>query len=133
MSIRGCCHSMLRGCCGDDLLRVYSALVFCHIAYAWPAWCDLDVAGRKQLERMEKVVIRWCGPSLGYKDPITTRLDNICIKLMNKIKHNGSLHPLSVFFTRREHHHILRNPIIYVPRFYNLSLLRNSFLRFYNK
>ena len=133
------CHKSLyiikrlkdRGCPADVTLYIYQALVVCHIAYAWPVWCDVQNKDFLPFLQIEKRVMRWTG--MNMPSELRARLDKICKLLMIKLIKNSIDHPLAPFFKLRpETNYSLRNRIQYLPLFFKTMLTRNSFLRFYN-
>jgi hypothetical protein len=89
----------------DDLTwKTYLALVFSHMAYAWPAFCDISHNQLMKLSAIEKRASVLCNKHPCINQP-AKRLEGICLRLIKKVA-TLSDHPLRSLFLVRN---ILRN------------------------
>ena len=131
-----CCRGMAAvrklkafGAPQDILWQCYLALVFSHVAYAWPAYCDLSQCNLKQLLQLESQAMRLCGRPGSYQ--FLMRLDSNCRKLFRRVSGNCS-HPLRVLFiTRPPTRYNLRKSLPLVCPGKSARLLK-TFLKYYN-
>ena len=118
------------GCNMSILWDMFLSLVFCHITYAFPVWCDITSYERNIIQRIEKQALRCCH---SQKEPeISERLDKICKRLNSKILSNREQHPLGDFYVERSvQNYVLRNLRRFIPITYRSNLTRKSFLRYH--
>ena len=120
----------LAGCKGWCLWHTYLGLAFCHIAYAWPAWCDIPQTNLRKIEKMEKMIWMWSNLP-GDPSPLQKRLNQICKRLMSLVSKHDT-HPLREFFGVRNCINTnLRKRHNMLPISFKGTQLRNSFLKFY--
>jgi len=115
---------------GAALWRAYLGLVFSHISYCWPAVADLSSTYLNRFEIFEKRASKLAG--LSYTpNSCHLRLNNICKKLMSKVK-SSSDHPLRLCFQTQPNIQMnLRQKASIVP-FNKSTRLLKSFARFYH-
>ena len=105
--------------------QAYLSFVFGSFNFCWPALCDLPLSSFNKFVTLEKTASKWsCRPFCSASLP--SRLDCICIKLINKIAKSFHFHPLAEFFTRR-------NPSSHLRRTRRLHPLFRSNKAFFNK
>ena len=117
--------------CPDSILAIlFNSLVFPHIVYAWPAWCDVSNSEFSRLNPIIKLASKWTGEEMNCSS-IRNRLNYSCHKLLKKIKVYYDIHPLSVFFIRSiNQNYSLRNNGCLKPKHFNSSLSRNGIFKF---
>jgi len=115
---------------GAILWRAYLALVFSHICYCWPAIVDLPQKYMRKFEQFERRACKLSSrPS--HHNSCSTRLNNICLKLMENIKKHSD-HPLRSCFTKINAGSLnLRTKTSLIPTNHSTRLLR-SFAKFYH-
>ena len=111
--------------------NAYLAFVFSHVAYAWPAVCDIPLSERAKFSRLEKQAIQLCNRVIvGGGDSLTTRLEYICIRLIKKVASFPS-HPLRELFSiRGDTRHFLRRRQVLNNIFPKSSRVTKSFMGF---
>lgn len=109
----------------DVIWQAYLSFVFGSLNFCWPALCDLPSTSFKKLARLEKIASKWSGRSF-FSTSLSSRLDRICIKLINKIASSFHFHPLAEFFA-------LRNTSTHLRRVRRLLPLVRSKKAFFNK
>jgi hypothetical protein len=113
----------------DIIWKAYLAIVFSHIAYAWPAICDCQNRLMTKFIRLETQAIRICKKKC--VNMLVNRLDNICLRLMKKISRHSD-HPLRVLFNERKNStHDLRQWHSLTPINYKSTKLMKSFAKYY--
>ena len=119
----------LWGLRGTALWNVCMALVFSHLAYCWPVFCDASIADMKPFLSLEKRLLKLC--SLSRVEPLRTRLDMQCIKLAKRIS-NCPGHPLEECFRKNPSVSTmcLRKPRKFLPLTASSNILYKSFTRF---
>jgi hypothetical protein len=122
LQIRGLKGSLLRSAC--------NALVFSHLTYCWPVFCECLLGDLRPLLNLEKRLSKLCNCPI-YTEGLKTSLDSQCVRLAEKIyKVDG--HPLEECFSRNPSittmH--LRNKNKFVPLPSKYVALRNSFTKF---
>jgi len=122
------CLSVLRkfGVSGNDLWTIYLTLVFCHMAYAWPAVCDATQSAIRPLESIERYAARICDHTITV--PLRTRLDNISRRLFHDVERSPN-HPLRSFFNETCARNRRRKQILAPPRC-KTERYKRSFIHF---
>ena len=105
--------------------QAYLSFVFGSFNFCWPALCDLPYASFNKLLTLEKTASKWSCRSFSSTS-LSSRLDCICIKLVNNITKSFHFHPLAEFFTQR-------NPSTHLRRVRRLRPLLLSKKAFFNK
>ena len=110
--------------------KVYLAIVFSHIAYAWPVICETTQSSLKKFETLERQAMSICEIT-GPISNLRNRLDHICIRLMRKISTNH-VHPLrNLFVLRSLTSYNLRNSHSLLPMHNKSTRLLKTFVKFY--
>ena len=122
-----------KGLNGSSLWNIYLALSFCHLSYAWPAWCNIPKSKLNDIVSIHKRVARWANITINAEKDFYDRLNNICMRLMKCIDKDFSHHPLAQFFTKRNaSNYNIRNRNAFLPTIFKTNLTRNTFMKFYN-
>ena len=121
-------HSGIRG---KTLWQIYLALVFSQIAYCWPVICDIPQHCFTKLCSMERRASNLSERSYNPKE-LSVRLQNICLKLMKKVRADKNDPIRECFIERPVQQNVLRNFIPFVPMNKSSKLIK-SFAKFYNR
>jgi hypothetical protein len=133
-----CCRSMAimkrlhnMGTPSNVLWQFYLSMIFSHMAYAWPVFCDLSTPHLRLLNNLEKRAALLTKREFNQAD-LEQRLSNICVKLARKIGRYPDDHPLricfqpkapSVYSTRSTHKFLPIKPI-------KCLRIKNTFTRY---
>ena len=116
-------HSGIRG---NILWQTYIALVFSQKSYCSSVLCDIPQHFLIKLCKIERWASKLSDRQYNPKE-LLVRLDNICLKLMYKVRTDTD-HPIrKCFMERKEHQRKLRNSIPIMPMNRTNKLLK--FLR----
>ena len=120
---------------GNRLWNIHLSLCFCHIAYAWPAWCSISDHQLKDILSLHKMVANWAGIDAECSNnSLLARLNLISSCLMRTIDINYSNHPLSKFFVRRNDvSYAIRHRHKLLPISFKSKLATTSFLKFFKQ
>jgi hypothetical protein len=111
--------------------QAYKSLVYSHMVYCWPSYCDLPEKFMKKLKQIEVVASRWSNVTL--TTPLRDRLNKICVRLIERVAKYKTCHPLAQFFIIHyqsssapslRHHRVLLPPPIKQQR------VRKTFIQF---
>jgi hypothetical protein len=107
----------------------YLALVFSIFSYCWPAVCDTPQLLFRKMCSIEKRASKWANKS--FTDSLLrARLDEICVRLVQKIALSTDRHPLAEFFGVRPRVPSLRHTRILTIPPKPKAFYRNSFIKF---
>ena len=127
-----CCTSMTAirklkcfGTPADILWQCYIYLVFSHLSYAWPVFCEISL---NRFETLEKQALNLCGYHSQPK--VKERLHNICLRLMKQVVKENK-HPLRDLFITRSRTRSLRHQRLLLPKSNNSFLLK-TFIKYYS-
>jgi hypothetical protein len=119
-----------RGVKGSLLRSACSALVFSHLTYCWPVFCECLLRDLRPLLNLEKRLSKLCNHPI-YDEGLKSYLDNQCVRLARRIsKLDG--HPLEECFLRNPSVSTmqLRNTKKFVPLPAKYAAFKNSFTKF---
>jgi len=118
-----------KGIRGVFLHKICNSLVFSHLTYCWPVFCDCTNGELKRFVALENRLCKLSG--ISSPSNLRIRMDIQCVNLANKIKQHGG-HPLEECFTRRvcSSSMDLRVKKKFEPIRSRYALFRNSFTKF---
>jgi hypothetical protein len=118
------------GVSGQVLRTVCDALVFSHLTYCWPTFCDCSNYELQKFVLLERRLLKLCRMSF-IPGNLRTRLDLQCSRLVKKISAFAG-HPLVECFEQNCSTSTieLRHRRKFLPLRAKTSLLRNSFTKF---
>lgn len=119
----------LNGIYGQPLWNIAEGLVFSHIAYCWPVFCDASASDFKPFIALDKRLSILCKQA--NKTTLKDRLNNQCMKLAKRIS-NTPGHPLEECFAINTSTNamVLRKIHKFRPLKAHSNLLSNSFTKF---
>ena len=130
-----CCRSLSivkkirdSGCPSHIVWQTYVSLVYSHMAYCWPVYCDIPAKYFRKLERLDHTAMKWANivPTKTLKD----RLNGICLHLFEGICKHHARHPIAKFFIHRPINPYLRQQRLLQAPLTKKAFYSNSFFKF---